>query len=267
MTPASKRPSSGFFPLRMADPVAWVGHLPFAYWLTGVIRPRVFFELGTHSGNSYFTFCQAVREHGLSTRCHAVDLWTGDRHSGSYDSSIHSEVTRHNEAHYAAWSSLWRMSFDEAVPRVPDRSIDLLHIDGLHTYEAVRHDFEAWEPKLAEGAWVLFHDTQVREGDFGVWRFWDELKGRYPRHLEFSHSHGLGVLATGRKGAEAWMVPGSPEQHGLAEEFENQGRRLLAWQHRAEKRRRKPLGRWWQRWFPGSPRGLGIFPPATTRRG
>ena len=82
-------PTLGFLPLQIEDPVAWVGHLPFAYWLTGVVRPRVFFELGTHSGNSYFTFCQAVREHGLQTRCNAVDLWTGDRHTGAYESTIY----------------------------------------------------------------------------------------------------------------------------------------------------------------------------------
>jgi len=253
------RPPARFFPLRVVDPLAWVGHLPFAYWLTAVIRPRVFFELGTHSGNSYFAFCQAVREHGLSTRCHAVDLWTGDRHSGSYDPSIYAEVTRHNEARYAAWSSLWRMSFDEAVTRVPDRSVDLLHIDGYHTVEAVRHDFETWQPKLTENAWVLFHDTHVREGDFGVWRFWDELKPRYPRHVEFSHSHGLGVLIPPNIRSEPWMMPGSPEKKTMVREFERQGESLLAWQRRGEKRRRRWWGRWWHRWFPGFPLGLGIF--------
>lgn len=253
---------TGFLPLRIADPVAWLGHSPFAYWLTAFVRPRVLFELGTHSGNSYFTFCQAVREHGLSTRCHAVDLWTGDRHSGSYEASIHESVARHNEANYAPWSSLWRMSFDEAVTRVPDGGIDLLHIDGLHTYEAVRHDFETWQPKLSEDAWVLFHDTHVREEDFGVWRFWDELKARTSRHLEFSHSHGLGVLATGKNRAEAWMMPGSPEQRRLIATFEQQGQKLLAWHKLSEKRCKKVLGRWWQHIFPGHPKGLGIFPAA-----
>jgi hypothetical protein len=159
------------------------------------------------------------------------------------------------------------MSFDEAVSRVPNGSVDLLHIDGFHTYEAVRHDYETWKPKLAEGAWVLFHDVDVREGDFGVWRFWDELKSRYPRHLEFNHSHGLGVIFTGVGKQVAWMVPDSLEQRQLVESFEMQGRSLLTWHERSKKRKRKVMGRLWHYLFKGHPKGLGTFGLISDARG
>lgn len=39
-----------------------------------------------------------------------------------------------------------------------DRSLDLVYIDGLHTFEAVRADIFAWRPKLKRGGWLTGHD-------------------------------------------------------------------------------------------------------------
>lgn len=183
-----------FHPKWIHEPYSWVGHIPFASWLVRVGKPRIIVELGTHSGNSYFAICQAVNQYETGSKCYAVDTWQGDAHALSYGEDIYEMVRKHNEQNYTSFSTLHRMTFDEALSKFEDGSVDFLHIDGLHTYEAVKHDFETWFPKLAPGAIVLFHDTNVRKEDFGVWKFWSELKDRYLHCIEFLHSHGLGVL-------------------------------------------------------------------------
>lgn len=192
--PQSLIEAARFLPRSMEAPDAWVGHLPFAAWLIRILQPRIFVELGTHTGNSYFTFCQSVKENHLDTRCYAVDTWQGDEHAGAYGNEIFEKVNAHNQAYYAEFSRLLRMLFDDGLEYFSDGSVDLLHIDGLHTYEAVKHDFDTWLPKMAPGGVVLFHDSNVRENEFGVWQLWEELKQRYPANFEFLHSHGLTVL-------------------------------------------------------------------------
>jgi hypothetical protein len=185
-------PSIGFLLERMPFST-WVDHIAFGYDLVAALRPQTLVELGTQSGVSYFTFCQSVLDHQLSTRCFGVDTWRGDEHTKQYDESVYAEVSAHNQAHYESFSTLYRMYFEEAAMRFPDESIGLLHIDGYHTYEAVRGDFELWYPKVEPGGIVLMHDVMARLHDFGAWRFWDELTKSHSTFL-FKHGFGLGVV-------------------------------------------------------------------------
>ena len=150
------------------NPSAWAEHVPFAFWLIDILRPSTIVELGTHAGVSYSAMCQAVKSLGLSTRCFAIDTWKGDEHAGLYSDNVYQELATFNDQHYGAFSRLVRSTFDDALRHFADGSIDLLHIDGFHTYDAVRHDFVSWLPKLSPNAVVLFHDTNVRENNFGV---------------------------------------------------------------------------------------------------
>ena len=230
MTTFSPLKAAGFRPLSLKSPNPWVGHLPFAYWIMGAIRPNIFVELGTHSGNSYFAFCQSAKELHLPTKCYAVDTWQGDTHAGQYDDTVFNEVKSHNEAHYGKFSNLLRMTFDDSLSKFSDGSVNLLHIDGLHTYEAVKHDFETWLPKLAPNAIVLFHDTEIRDHGFGVWKFWAELQEKYNTHLSFPHSKGLGVLCTSNQNDPSfasWLGADELLNNEVLEYFTSLGERQL----------------------------------------
>ena len=173
---------------------AWVGHTPFAYWLVAALKPKTLVELGTHGGGSYFSFCQSVIDNKLDTKTYAIDTWMGEKQAGFYSESLFKKVMDFNIEHFDNFSTLMKMTFDEALNEFDYNSVDLLHIDGFHSYEAVSNDFRTWYPKLSKEAIVLFHDTHEIKPGFGVHQFWDELKKEHREQcFEFKHSHGLGM--------------------------------------------------------------------------
>jgi hypothetical protein len=179
------------------EPSAWLEHIPFSFWLIENFKPDNIVELGVYNGTSYFSFCQAVERLNLNTRTYGVDSWKGDEHAGFYEEEVYKRVVAYNNNKYSKFSTLIRSTFDEARTYFSSASVNLLHIDGLHTYEAVKHDFEKWLPALSENAIVIFHDINVRERGFGVFRFWEEITKKYS-HFEFDFGSGLGVLAIGK---------------------------------------------------------------------
>ena len=183
----------GFEPKRMVFST-WVDHLPFAYDLVAAIRPKLRAELGVYNGRSGFTFLQSMVDHDIDGVAYGIDCWEGDEHTDAYDDSIYNDVSDHAREHYRGNTYLLRMFFNEALQHFNDDSLDLLHIDGLHTYEAIREDFTNWYPKVKPGGIILFHDVMAKIKDFGAWKYFEELEQEYEDVFKFNHGFGLGVM-------------------------------------------------------------------------
>jgi predicted O-methyltransferase YrrM len=72
-----------------------------------------------------------------------------------------------------------------------DKNIDMLFIDGDHRYQAVRKDFNSWEPHLAKDGYILMHDMNLR----GVRKAYEEVL----RSSRFLLKEGVGTLAVIKK--------------------------------------------------------------------
>lgn len=189
---------AAFHPLTVWTPSAWVQHGQTLAFLMSFFRPRRYVELGSHYGFSFCAACQATKICDLSTECIAIDHWHGDRHSGYYGENVYQDflASWSKVAHPRSWHI--RASFEEARTKFEEKSIDILLIDGFHTEQAVKNDFNAWISAVSESGIVILHDTCVYDHDFGVWRFWDEIKKIYPSLL-IKHGYGLGILFCGSR--------------------------------------------------------------------
>jgi len=165
---------------------AWSTLIPILFVLFSVLRPRRYVELGVHNGMSFFAACQVTDHLDLGTECVAIDSWVGDEHAGIHTEDVFLKFQQYLKENYARQSYI-KAYFSSALPCFDDGSIDLLHIDGLHTYEAVKEDFETWLPKMSDCGVIIFHDINVYERGFGVWRLWEELRVAYPSY-SFFHS-------------------------------------------------------------------------------
>ncbi len=215
-------------PRRVADTSYWKEHIPFGMWLVSVLKPQVLVELGTYYGDSYCAFCQAVEEQQLGTRCYSVDVWKGDVSTNEYTKDLFEDLRKYHDDLYNSFSELLICSPEEALSRFEDGAIDLLHIDGAHTYHAIRQSFESWLPKVSRRGVVLIHNTNTKEHVPGVKLYFDEIKLSYS-YFEFLCGYGLSMVIVG-EGIPVeleWLVNLDVlEAKRVRQYFHQQGKRL-----------------------------------------
>jgi predicted O-methyltransferase YrrM len=146
-------------------------------------QPRRLLEIGTHLGGSLYLLLHAAPDdaHFVS-----VDLpfravpdgvgWVGYRRSRR---RLYRSFTRPSQR----LTLIQRDSHDPRTVAEVERTftglIDFAFIDGWHSYEGARGDFELYRPLIRSGGVVAFHDIWPGPHAGDVPRLWNELKGRY----------------------------------------------------------------------------------------
>lgn len=126
---------------------------------------HVIVEIGSYLGASAAAFAAGLaRTDNRDARIYCVDTWKNDSMSeGQRDTMVaflgNTATYRHAIVTVRGWST-------EVVETIAARAgrVDLLFIDGDHSYEGCLADWKAYAPLLAPGARVAFHDVGWAEG-------------------------------------------------------------------------------------------------------
>ncbi len=158
-------------------------------------QPSTVLEIGTASGGTLFMYSRVASADATIV---SVDLPGGSFGGGYSESRIklyEAFALPNQNLHLIRADSHLQETFDIVGKCFENRSIDFIFIDGDHTYEGVRSDFEMYSKLVSKNGYIAFHDTVYAPG---VKKFWLEIKDQYEFTQEWidtdSPRYGIGLV-------------------------------------------------------------------------
>lgn len=180
---------------------------PFARWLAER-EPRAVVEIGAWRGGTALLWGRIASGPVIS-----IDLPMGP--FGGADAHLDEVQCRQRNDLLARQSPAFTgILGDSHDPATRERAVealggvlaDLVLIDGDHSYDGVRLDFELYRELVAPGGWVAFHDIidceRHRRDGVEVKRLWDEIDGE--KRTWIVPDGGWGGIGAVRRPDEGW---------------------------------------------------------------
>ena len=163
-------------------------------------RPKFLLEIGTARGGTLFLFARVSSPDAMII---SIDL-PGGRFGGGYsewrNSLYKSFAIRKQTIHLVREDSHAPATLNMVKKILEGRKLDFLFIDGDHTYNGVKTDFEMYGRLVRKGGIISFHDVCPHPSQTGceVNKLWCEIKDEY-KHIEIVRDWkqgwaGIGVL-------------------------------------------------------------------------
>jgi len=142
-----------------------------------LLRPRVVLEIGTASGGTLFMFTRVAAPDATLI---SVDLPCGSFGGGypAWRAPLYRRFALPAQRLHLFRGDSHAADVVEAVKRVlDDRSVDVLFLDGDHSYEGVKRDHSVYGSLVRKGGIIAFHDIQAGDDPATeVPRYWEEIR-------------------------------------------------------------------------------------------
>ncbi len=131
-------------------------------------RPEFVFETGTQRGQSTKTILLAMKENNFG-KLISVD------HKSRYDILDYEYPDLKEYWNFIKGSSHDAKTLQAVKETLPEGKLfDVFFVDGDHSYEGVKADFNDYYPLIKKGGLIIMHD--VCNANAGVKDFWPEIK-------------------------------------------------------------------------------------------
>lgn len=130
-------------------------------------------EIGTGKAGSLYGWAN-----GIETVETVVSI-DKDKNNRRQEKEYLQRLVPDKELIYVRGNSHSRETREEVITKLSGREVDFLFIDGDHTYEGVKKDFEDYRSLVDEGGIIGFHDIICHTSRWETPEFWSKLKSLY----------------------------------------------------------------------------------------
>jgi len=164
------------------------------------MKPKTICEIGTASGGTLFLFTRIACS---DAKIFSIDLARGNFGAGYPSCKIpfyKNFVKDNQKIHILREDSHQQETLEKLKKLLAGKRFDFLFIDGDHTYEGVKKDFEMYAPLVKKGGILALHDIALHPFETGseVNKFWQENKNNF-KYSEIIYNQkqgwaGIGVI-------------------------------------------------------------------------
>lgn len=174
--------------------------------LVAEAKAKTIIEIGTSRGGTLFVLCRLAPPGSTIVSLDMPGAGFGEAYSAQHAQLFNLFPSKGQLLHVVTANSHDSGTRRRVESLLAGQRVDLLFIDGDHSYEGVKKDFDMYSPLVDESGIVVFHDIaeDTKFGSCEVKRFWDKIKLEF-RHREIiANPHqgwaGVGVLWMDGKG-------------------------------------------------------------------
>ncbi|MHA2127864.1 MAG: O-methyltransferase [Promethearchaeota archaeon] len=149
--------------------------------LIEIIQPKIVLEIGTAIGGTLYLISRFSASNAILISVDLPEVLKGSITFSNNPLFLRNFVQKRQKVVVIRGNSHKFLTFQKIKKILKKRKLDVLFIDGDHSYEGVKKDFEMYKSLVKPGGLICFHDivpgTSINVG--GVPDFWRKIRENY----------------------------------------------------------------------------------------